>query len=217
MRGMCVCVCAAALHTCHVNFVSSPNIQSINNIASFGSNFTCCSRRALLLLVPLLSHLCTVTVSLYHSFSYSLCTSHFITLLNYVLTLFLLLLLLLYLTLTFVNCWLTLVGFLLLLFYYSQRLSSSALHITLHNTHWETTSTPRSIVSSCPLRLSVAHWTAQLARHTILSLLPAVDVVVASIVAEHSGCVRRFRQTKWTASANSFIKLIAHKLNKQFH
>lgn len=104
MRGMCVCVCvrAAALHTCHVNFVSSPNIQSINNIASFGSNFTCCSRRALLLLVPLLSHLCTVTVSLYHSFSYSLCTSHFITLLNYVLTLFLLLLL--YLTLTFVNC-----------------------------------------------------------------------------------------------------------------
>lgn len=133
---VCVCVCAAALHTCHVNFVSSPNIQSINNIASFGSNFTCCSRRALLLLVPLLSHLCTVTVSLYHSFSYSLCTSHFITLLNYVLTLFLLLLLL-YLTLTFVNCWLTLVGFLLLLFYYSQRLSSR-LRFTSHcTTHTE--------------------------------------------------------------------------------
>lgn len=46
--SMCVCVCVqsvecemrqecarCALHTCHVNFVSSRNIQSINNIVSF--------------------------------------------------------------------------------------------------------------------------------------------------------------------------------------
>lgn len=106
MRGMCVRCCSTHLPR---KFCKLSNIQSINNIASFGSNFTCCSRRGLLL-VPLSPlHFYTVTVSLYHSFSrshlgaYSLCTSHFITLLNYVLTLFLLL----YLTLTFVNCWLT--------------------------------------------------------------------------------------------------------------
>lgn len=197
-------------------FCKLSNIQSINNIVSFSSNFTCCSPCSSFL-APLSV---TVTVSLYHYLSlshlggaYSLCTSHFITLLNYVFTLFLLLL---YLTLTFVNCWLT---FSWVSSSFCTRSVSLRLCFTSHfTTHTERQRTvfdrvvvPPSAISRWLNRSACATHNFKLAARSRRRRRRRL----ASIVAAHSGCVRRFRQTKRTASANSFIKLIAHKLNKQ--
>lgn len=211
MRGMCV-RCSTHLPR---KFCKLSNIQSINNIVSFSSNFTCCSPCSSLLSV-------TVTVSLYHSFSlshlgaYSLCTSHFITLLNYVLTLFLVVVFLLYLTLTFVNCWLT---FSWVSSSFCTRSVSLRLRFTSHfTTHTERQHTVFDRVVVPPSAISRSLNRSACATHNFkLAARSRRRRRFASIVAAHSGCVRRFRQTKWTASANCFIKLMTHKLNKQYH
>lgn len=95
MRQECA---RCALHTCHVNFVSSRNIQSINNIVSFSfvhfgsaSQTRTSHAAAALLAVARSSTLFTylsLSLSLFHSTvaqfgAYSLCTfTQFITLLN---------------------------------------------------------------------------------------------------------------------------------------